>query len=755
MEGAGGSGVFSRCSGRFRGLFLLLLLALLLLSLPGPASAADYDISFTDPSGDVSLFEDDAISTVGGHEGIDIISASMEEGQSGINVIVTITVVGTIRDDMNTTFMVMITEDLVDSDKMYMVTYGFGGCIGTSSFYEDFDVLVCQGEGTNSLEIHIPESKISDFQLLKFTVNSMWMEGTGDDFSMYSDYAPDNLFASPAGPYGIIIDSPINGSTQYGVVEFSGRTNVDFEPDGVEYMIDSASSFGWKAATTTDSWNTWHFSWDSSLAVDGWYEITVRIVGGDEPLFQKVLILTDQSQTTYQKAIVQFSTLTIGTEFKYKTSFLNGDYSAMGNLDASYVIESRESVKTGAGTFDAYRIKSDMVLGLSAEGMDIPGSDGVNMGMVMSTIQWVRADDLAAVKSAVSMSLELPVFGGNSQDPMTISMTSEAIPPLPVIETPMRVGDSSTRNSVARITQSDYGELEQFFSADDQAGLTQFTLCLRTEKVTVPAGTFDTFVIYTRGTSSLSIEMFAGTGGDTTTNATTVSYFSPELGYFVRMDSYQDGFQTAFMSMELEEIVAPRESTNQLFGALKPVSWFLVLAVSTVIILVVAMAVVAKRQRDSALLEEYLRTEGTPEEYSYLYPNRSLEPQPGRGYSLKEPVSHSLPDSTPPITAQLQASGQKYLPSQPAYGKQGQPPAHRPPVRPRMSVVTTSPVGVPAEISPSSEPSRGVSGKEFLPPASKRLQQLHCPVCEKEFYFRTDAEIITCSHCGASGALGE
>jgi hypothetical protein len=136
---------------------------------------------------------------------------------------------------------------------------------------------------------------------------------------------------------------------------------------------------------------------------------------------------------------------------------------------------------------------------------------------------------LAAVKVDQWVNSTIPL-----QPPSTIHTMVEYNPALDSMAFPFTVGDMWNSESTIYTTTVTNGE-----ETKDTTDVNAEYEVLRTEDVTVPAGTFDTFVKRSENTSGEAEEgSFSGLDTSGLTDGWSLSYFSPDIGYVAKEETF-------------------------------------------------------------------------------------------------------------------------------------------------------------------------------------------------------------------------
>ena len=103
-----------------------------------------------------------------------------------------------------------------------------------------------------------------------------------DDFDEYSEMP-------------VMITEPRPGATVSQDVAIEGTCDPFYEMESVEIQLDSQSASGWVMTSTSDNWETWSYSWDTTELVDGKHILHARGYDGSEYHFDSITVYVDQS----------------------------------------------------------------------------------------------------------------------------------------------------------------------------------------------------------------------------------------------------------------------------------------------------------------------------------------------------------------------------------------------------------------------------------------------------------------------------
>lgn len=496
----------------------LLLLSFLLIAQPAAADV-NYEIEFTDKVGDVSLVE------TRGSELLDVdiigMTSSFEDAILDINdkIILTLTVKGDINQGNDTGYVFLMKCD--DTDYMFM--YSSGVCV---EFYSQ-QVFLATVNNEDTLRLEVPLNKIQE-PLDDYNISGYTALLVSDD-SFYADFCPDDstLFSTGGGDHNkpLEVISPTDGATLYGEVRVTGTThNNESKKDVkyVEYQVDGRDSSEWRRATSFDGWRNWYFEWDTTEIADGVHRMNIRAYNGKDYYEVNNNYWVLQESATNPRS-TKMPEVRVGD-----TYFFEGDldvdisgFSASGDTWMNVTLWGITDLQQNGVTYQCLVYQMQTYLELEALGLKITSNVEGFVFRELYTLNTVRSDMWA--------NATIPL-----QPDTTIHTISTFDPPSNDYSFPLTVGDVwKTETEVT--TWTDDGE-----NQDTTIGETgQEYECLRTQDTTVSAGTFDTFILRTDNLTSSS--MGGQTAGIDTSNLLegySLSYFSPDIGYSVKEETY-------------------------------------------------------------------------------------------------------------------------------------------------------------------------------------------------------------------------
>ena len=613
-----------------------LVVSFMVLSICPVKAEVNYDVTHEDPEDDVQLMADDGWETAPGRYDIDIVSVKSSKRPLKQNVLLEMTVVGTITVSENISYSFTI----MDGDEMvYMAYYMNGVCTGMNVV--DFegepheDVLVVSGAGTDTLMVTIPIEKLGSISSYDIVGETCEFLDDGDMFHIYMDSVPDTDFPIYDDYYDdyyderpIVITEPTNGTTVFNIIDIRGTTD---HTEGVEIRIDSTSSSGWFEPETSDNWSSWNWAWDTTRVSDGEHVIHARAYDGEQYYFDNITVFVDQ-QAANSPAIADLTTFSIGDRYEYDMIVVEDEF-----------YDTEDMTMSGNLVMDVEEMDSLLVDGVETEvyvfevhGMAEFGSGTFTEKSTMDGRMWLRKSDLALIKEEMNYEDTSSGFGDSEQ--YSYSEIATYDPPKNNFDFPMAVSEKweSTYDCTTESTDEYDGETDTY--TDTYTGTTRFE-CLRNETVEVPGGIFEVFLIYEAeeemewdeedwedddwgdddwGDDDWGDDDWDDDGSDNYTEVEviyvdeygysgyTIQYYSPELGYFAKMEEY-DHNRDLLMVYELVRferggnVSKPPDaspSVNPDLGFEIPFTYVLIIIGAFIVLLILLCAtLIVKRRR--------------------------------------------------------------------------------------------------------------------------------------------------------------
>jgi hypothetical protein len=678
-----------------RSFYLVLLLSMNLLILSPQVLGEGFDLSITDLENDV---EDMDTGIVQGFEYLDILELKSSENLPETHVIFELTVKGLITDSESITYSIDITDGGFGA---YGIFYSNGVCMGSNYDDGSSDVLQSSGSGTSTLEVRVQKNDLGE-------ISDYGMRGTAFEYieiteQMLMDMVPDMDILDPY-PYDdlpIMITEPKPNATVIGSKMIEGICDSSLSMESVEIQIDSREDNEWTTATSTDDWSTWEYSWDTSELSEGRHTIHVRGLNGSDYYYDSISVFINQSsglslQTT------DVPVLKAGQELQYTMDIVGLFDLGMSDEDfemssmLTLTVLKEEKIMVDGIEYEVYNIRTrtEMTMTMFFEDEEFTTST-IGQGT-----QWVRTEDLATVKTYMKTTYS---YSGSDE---TSIMETTYDPPVDSYNFPMSVTKTWTCSFSEHIEEvMEYDGKEETNSEDHDAHV-EFEV-LNVARTDVPAGSYDTFAIWSKETSG----GYLGTGTPFVNpmEGYSINYYSPELGFPVKTDSHyknRDIFMTLELTSYTEDSVI-QDIDGETNGDEMPI-YLLLIPIIVVLIIATAIAVRRKRKKGS---------ENLAAELSMIDPNsqkRTL-PQSSSGYPG--------PSQTQGIPVTQQGASRTIPPGR------SYPPPPPPPVQPAGAQVPIP----PQNVTP--------------------MMQISCPKCFKLFNVKSTSVNVQCPHCGAKGTL--
>jgi hypothetical protein len=714
-------------------LMFLSMIAVALL-LPQSAFAEGYDIIYDDPTSDV----EDMLGggSVRGYEHLDITQIRSYEANFGTHLVLEMTVVGLITDseDIIYSFNIMDGEE-----EVYYIYYSDGVCTGYDYESGSSSVLQASGAGSDTLEIRIQISEVEDIIEYDFYGEALEYDDGNNVYPM--DRAPDmddDWYDDDDYYYydvPIMITEPRPGSTVYGTKTIKGVTEYwGGEIESVEVQLDSTYSGGWQAASSTDSWETWSFEWDTTSYSDGEHTINARAYDGSDHYHDSIDVYVDQSNE-FSPRTTEVPELAVGLELEYEIIFPADSYYYLGDtdIDAEMTMKviDKETIEVDNEDYETYTIEMKMTMSMKMTYDD----ETMSVSMTMDSLQWLRVSDLATIKMEMEMQMSYSYFGMSGTE--TQEATSTCDPPLDSYNFPISIGEIWEAESTVTTTTRTSGSLSGGYSDTDVSETIQDNEALHVEDVIVSAGTFETFVIWSGGSSDTTYG--GGTSLLTSGSSYTLTYYSPELGFPVKTESY-DNNRDLQLTMELTSYKGGQGQSPAGISSGWELPFYFLLIPLLVIIILASVMVAKRRRRDKAAAEPKATYTGTGGAIPYYLS------QPAAYAPTAYPVQ---PTQHPPQAYPIQtASHAQPVGQQPAYYGQ---PRQVYATQPYQYTPSVSPAYVTQPYSPQPRQTAGYQA-QFRHPVSPKVE-VECPNCTRAFSVPLKSAKVQCPFCKTTGRM--
>jgi hypothetical protein len=711
---------------------LLTVIAAVLL-FPQSAFAEGFDITYDDPSTDV----EDMLGggSVRGYEHLDITQIKSYETNFGTHLVLEMTVMGLITDsqDISYSFFIMDGEEDV-----YYIYYSDGVCTGQDYEGGSSSVLQASGAGSDTLEVRIQISEVEDITDYDFYGEALEYDDVNNVYPM--DRAPDldddwddddywDYYDVP-----IMITEPRPGSTVYGTRTIKGITEYwGGDMESVEVQLDSTYSGGWQAAASTDSWDTWSFEWDTTSYSDEEHTINARAYDGDDYYYDSIDVYVDQSNE-FSPRTTDVPELSVGLELEYEIIFPADSYYYLGDMDIdtemTMKVIDKETIEVDGEDYEAYIVEMKMSISMTMTYDD----ETMSQSVTVDSTQWLRVSDLSTIKMEMEMQISYSYFDISGKE--TQEATSICDPPLDSFNFPMSIGEIWEAESTVTTTTQTSGSIYGDGSDTDVSDTSQEFEALHVEDVTVDAGTFETFVIW----SGSSSDSTYGGGTSLLTSGTgyTLTYYSPELGFPVKTESY-DNNRDLQLTVELTSYKGGQgQSPASTSGGWELPFYFLLIPILIIIILASAMAA-RRRRREKAAAEpqtQYAKTQAGIPNYTS---------QPTAHPPLAYPVQ---PTQYPPQAYPVQTPRYVQPAAQPSYYGQ---PRQVYAAQPYQYTPSVQPVYVTQSYRP--QPQHTVAYQAPIRQPVSPMVEVECPNCTRVFSIPQKSAKVQCPFCKTTGRM--
>jgi hypothetical protein len=356
----------------------------------------------------------------------------------------------------------------------------------------------------------------------------------------------------------------------------------------------------------------------------------------------------------------------------------------------------------------------------------------MTMQAEMDSTQWLRVSDLASIKMDMEMTFSYSYWGTSGTESQ--EATSICDPPLDSYNFPVSIGETWEAESTVTTTSQTSGSLSGGYSDTDVSDTSQEFEALHVEDVTVDAGTFETFVIWSEGSSD-----GAGTSLLTSGSGYTLTYYSPELGFPVKTESY-DNNRELQLTMELTSYKGGQGQSPASTSSGWEIPLCYVLEILLLITILVAVIVTRKRRREKAAAKPQAQYANA----GVGMPNYSSQPV------TYAPTAHPVqPAQYPPQAYPIQtASYAQSIAQQPVYYGQ---PRQAYTAQPYQYTPIVSPSYVAQPYSPHPRRTAGYQVPTRQPQSP--MVEVECPSCTRVFSVPLKSAKVQCPFCKTTGRM--
>ncbi len=463
------------------GLMVVVLFFSVLLPMGTSASQNSIDVQY-DSQDDLLIAKNSGALVKGtGHDYLDIQELEIIEDTGNALPVddelhFKITVGANIPSDSDVQYIILISSNIGDYVAQWTANQitAQGSKLGSGASTTPQGIKIEQSGNTVTFQF-MENAQLSGITHSSITWNAISTEEVSD--GRYLDLAPDKL---------VLLTSHSEYESVFGSITISGITRPMTNPlTSVEYQIDSGA---WTSATSTNSWSTWSFLWDTTSVSNGEHAINIRAQAGSDSFTDSMKINVQQSYSTQSSrpSLDSLTAVAVGDHFEYEdvgTQQLLA-ISVLPINDMSIDITAIESLTTSAGTFDSYRFE------IHQEGELDLGVDKVIT--TTDRTSWRKQTDLAILKDETHSVTE-----GTTLIPTT-TVDSESIysNPEPENEFPMVVMDTWTisGNVVKEITMKEENQPPSTTTATDSRTVKSLVLYEQSSTST-PKGSYTTMVV--------------------------------------------------------------------------------------------------------------------------------------------------------------------------------------------------------------------------------------------------------------------
>jgi DNA-binding MarR family transcriptional regulator len=483
---------------------------------------ADFDLTYEDPLHDVEYYIDDEIQ-ITENKDIDITQIRSYKSKNNKSLILELTVAGKIRKSEDYMYWIYLEKNGYD---YYYISLQKGLCTGyyiDDEFHRN-DILNYKIKNSNTLEINVPLEKLKDISEFNLYAEA-YKDFEEDDFYI------DDCYSFTWGEM-INIMEPLEGSTVYETISIKGiADNYDeYLISSVEIQIETQSLTEWKLASTTDNWTTWIYQWNTSSLPDGKHTVYVRSFIDGIYYYDKIVVYTNQNSLTNRQS-TPAPIYQIGDKYILQQKDLGLFPEDISTATSTWEIIDSGNIEINGTTYEIYinRItdENEYIDDYSHNKAEINGT------------HWIQKSNIIDLKSETKYNIHIKNDDGEYFQTIISNSTYEYSDGYN--RYPLNVGNKweKTVNITTREIIIRNGEIEYINYTEK---IIRRYECLRVQNVTVPAGTFEVFLIYDRFNYSWASWMNVSENSSynyySNYDEYGIEYYSPEIGFTVKYENY-------------------------------------------------------------------------------------------------------------------------------------------------------------------------------------------------------------------------
>ncbi|WP_455392737.1 winged helix-turn-helix transcriptional regulator [[Eubacterium] cellulosolvens] len=490
----------------------------------------DFDVTYEDPEGDVA---DGGGNPVGGHSDIDIIEIKSYKSEDDRYLIIELKVAGKIRNSKEVEYNIelegegadyYLEDDIYEWGEVYYyysITYNNGVCKGHDDDNWGTDLLDTSIKNSDTLIIKVPLERLAKYRTFR-----MWCGADKDVDWDYSDSCPEDW------GYDLNFIEPMAGTTVFNNCTINGTMDTEddifFTP--VEVQIDSLVPNDWVSAESSNNWTNWSYIWNTQNYSDGEHTVYARAIIGGYYCYDRITLYVDQRAATKPRT-AEAPTYQIGDKYQWRSTDPYMQDNDISN--EKYEVIGLETISINGTDYDTYVFKTEIIF----EGF-------WHSNYYKSTYNrtyWLRQSDLALIQD--QMYIEYLEKDGEDEFIDGEIWVAQFEYPKGYTWFPVEVG-KSWENLIIEKGFNRYpgnNTMMNYSSLDVEC-----FHCLHTKNITVPAGTFEVFVI----AYDWDFIWHSNMGEGDMPNIENESiwedqlyyggliYYSPELGQIIKTDGY-------------------------------------------------------------------------------------------------------------------------------------------------------------------------------------------------------------------------
>ncbi len=480
------------------------ILSILLMALLVPfmgyqgadAQTINFEKHYYDPIDDTQIAAQEGQYVHGSQwKDLDIVEMDLRSETGGLvgqttTIHMAITVDGIINDGNEYIYGAYLSVGNTD----YFLGYKEKAAVGFNMKTGNAVVPTYDGIGTDTITFSIGANQIGN-PTSAFKWHALTVKRT--DTKNYGDIAPNKL---------VKITDPWDRQTVFGAVTIRGETReTTLTMEKVEIQIDSKSSGGWEEVDTRRSADSWSYDVDTTALGDGDHTINVKATDTTGLEFDDSIDINVDTNSALEPATTDTKPdFSIGDSYNFEISQSGNDEPEIISIDIS--TQSTMEIKL---TKKDQQVEGKDCWELSSEQIGSLYVGNIEFDFETSGKQYLDQSNSDVVKEFTEVTLSSDLTQEETQQKTTIYD-----PPKVKYQFPLEVTGEWSDTTTADI---------DIDGASSTESLNIKNRCIFSEDTSVPGGSFETFAVRTQYQEATFYK---------------VEYYSPELGYPVRIETF-------------------------------------------------------------------------------------------------------------------------------------------------------------------------------------------------------------------------